>query len=86
MTPGNNHHSNGNGAGRRASKGTLRQVNETIRELAGRTASDESWEFICECDDLACFELVPLTLGEFDAHRNGNGGTPVLAQHHQAEG
>jgi hypothetical protein len=74
---------NGNGSeARRASKGTLRQVNDTIRELAGRTASDDAWSFICECDDLACFELVPLTLVEFDAHRNGDRGLPILAQRH----
>jgi hypothetical protein len=64
-------------------KGLLRQVNNTIRELAGRTASGETWEFICECDDLACFTLVPLTLPEFDAHRGRTAsGQPILADHH----
>ena len=74
----NHHHTNG----RQASKGTLRQVNDTIRDLASRTASNESWEFICECDDLACFELVPLSLVEFDARRGAAPPRPVLAKRH----
>lgn len=74
-------HLNGNDT-RHATKGTLRQVNDTIRDLAGRTASHESWEFICECDDLACFELVPLTLVEFDNRRGAAPPRPVLAQRH----
>ena len=81
MDTSNHHHLNGNGA-RHATKGTLRQVNDTIRDLAGRTASHESWEFICECDDLACFELVPLTLVEFDNRRRAAPSRPVLAQRH----
>jgi hypothetical protein len=79
MTSPNNRNGYGHG---QASEGTLRQVNAAIRELGGRTASDEAWSFICECDDLACFELVPLTLVEFDAHRDGDTGMPILAQHH----
>jgi hypothetical protein len=74
--------SNPNHSGR-ASKGTLRQVNDTIRELAGRTASDETWEFICECDDLACLTLVSLTLVEFDSRRDHGAGQPILADHHE---
>jgi hypothetical protein len=81
MAISNRHNGNGN---HRASKGTLRQVNDTIRDLAGRTASHESWEFICECDELACFELVPLTLVEFDARRHAAPPRPVLAAHHDA--
>ena len=76
MTTSNTH----NGNGRHASKGTLRQVNDTIRALAGRTSAHEAWEFICECDDLACFELVPLTLVEFDARRRSAPPRPDLAE------
>lgn len=78
MATTNHHHANG----RQASKGTLRQVNDTIRDLAGRTTSHESWEFICECDDLGCFELVPLSLVEFDARRSAAPPRPVLAGRH----
>lgn len=78
MATTNHHHANG----RQASKGTFRQVNDTIRDLAGRTASHESWEFICECDDLGCFELVPLSLVEFDARRSAAPPRPVLAGRH----
>lgn len=75
-------HHNGNGG--QASKGTLRQVNNTIRDLAGRTSSHDAWEFVCECDDLACFELVQLTLVEFDARRHAAPPRPVLAERHAA--
>jgi hypothetical protein len=59
---------------------TLRHVNDSIRDLAERSLSEESWEFLCECDDLGCLELVELTLTEFDAHRDGD--APILACHH----
>jgi len=78
MAPSDNHVS------RPASKGTLRQVNDTIRNLADRSSSHDAWEFICECDDLACFELVPLTLVEFDARRRAAPPRPVLAERHDA--
>jgi len=81
MDTSNHSHSNGSD-GRHASKGTLRQVNDTIRALAGRSASHEAWEFICECDDLECFELVPLTLVDFDGRRGAAPPRPVLARRH----
>ena len=68
-----------------ATPGTVRQVNDSIRELAGRTAAADSWQFICECDDLGCFELVDLTLVEFDARRSSRAPQPILAAHHAEE-
>ena len=56
----------------------FREVNESIRALAGRAGGSESWEFLCECDDDACFQLVSLSLGEYDACRNAS-PTGILA-------
>jgi hypothetical protein len=57
---------------------TIRAVNRTIRDFADdpRIASDESWEFFCEC---GCFTLVELTIAEFD--RNAG----VWAPGHEAK-
>jgi hypothetical protein len=68
----------------RVTNGTVRHVNDTIRDLAERSASEEAWEFVCECDDPACLELVELTLAEFDGHRDGERPRPVLARRHHA--
>jgi len=39
------------------------QTNRIIREFAAESDSDQKWQFLCEC---GCFELVELTLEEFD--------------------
>ena len=47
-------------------QGTIRAVNQTIRDFADdpRISASEPWEFFCEC---GCFTLVSLTIAEFDA-------------------
>ena len=60
----------------------LREVNESIRELAGRAPGIDAWEFVCECDDTGCLELVSLTLCEYDERRNSGTYVPILALHH----
>ena len=44
---------------------TVQAVNRTIRDFAEdpRIASDETWDFFCEC---GCFTLVQLSLDAFD--------------------
>jgi hypothetical protein len=61
--------------------GAFRQVNDSIRELASEGAGTETWEFFCECPDLACHALVSLTLPEFDERRTAAPPEPILAAH-----
>lgn len=56
------------------------QVNDSIRKLASQGPAAQTWEFICECPDLACHSFVSLTLTEFDDRRSS--AVPVLAQAH----
>jgi len=43
----------------------LEQTNRIIRDVAGETQPpDVLWQFVCEC---GCYELVELTLGQYDA-------------------
>ena len=60
----------------------LREVNASIRELAGRASGIDAWQFLCECDDISCLELVSLTLLEYDERRNATTFAPILALHH----
>ncbi|HEY3921033.1 MAG TPA: hypothetical protein VGL76_02865 [Gaiellaceae bacterium] len=60
----------------------LEAVNESIRELAGRASGIDAWQFVCECDDTACLELVSLTLCEYDERRAASTHLPILALHH----
>ena len=59
-------------------------VNDSIRGLALPGEPDETWEFICECPDLECHELVSLTLGEFDTFRSASPPSPIVSLHHVA--
>jgi hypothetical protein len=43
---------------------------------------DETWEFFCECPDLACHALVSLTVVEFDELRTAMPPAPILATAH----
>jgi hypothetical protein len=47
----------------------FREVNDRIREAAGRVGGHDQWDFICECDDLDCVEMVSLTLDDYDLRR-----------------
>ena len=60
------------------------EVNESIRRLATAGSTFETWEFFCECDDVACHVLVSLTLIEYDERRAAVPARPILATHHAA--
>jgi hypothetical protein len=47
----------------------FRQVNERIREIAGRHEHVEQ-EFLCECADPACTERITLTVREYEEIRS----------------
>jgi len=64
------------------SDGLFGHVNDSIRGLATEAQSMETWEFFCECPDLACHTLVRLTLVEFDKRRAALPAVPILATGH----
>lgn len=57
-------------------------VNDSIRRVASQGRESDTWDFICECTDLACHALVSLTLIEFDERRAAVPPRPVLAADH----
>jgi hypothetical protein len=59
----------------------FRHVNDAIRKLATEELPTQTWEFICECPDLACHTFVSLTLVEFDERRGSSPPVPILAAH-----
>jgi hypothetical protein len=62
--------------------GLFAHVNDSIRTLATDGTVTQTWEFICECPDLACHALVSLTLIEFDERRAAAPPVPILASSH----
>ena len=62
-------------------QGAFRHVNDSIRKLATQGPRTQTWEFICECPDVACHALVSLTLLEFDERRAASPPAPILAAH-----
>ena len=51
--------------------GLLRFVNDAIYELARLTERTMPQRFVCECDDVRCAFVVPLTAAEYAACRAG---------------
>jgi ATP-binding cassette subfamily B protein len=61
----------------------FRSVNERIRELETPSASG-SYDFVCECADDHCFEVVTMMAAEFDAV-SGKSGWYLVARDHERE-
>ena len=66
--------------------GLFVHVNDSIRKLATEGPATETWEFICECPEVTCHMLVPLTLDEFDERRTASPPVPVVATEHAGPG
>ena len=62
--------------------GLFAYVNDSIRELATGNPANQTWEFVCECPQIACHSLVSLTLVEFDERRAASPPVPVVATEH----
>ena len=62
--------------------GLFQHVNNSIRSLATEAQASDTWEFFCECPDLACHALVSLTVVEFDELRTAMLPAPILATAH----
>jgi hypothetical protein len=54
-------------------------VNDEIRGLASNGLAAETWEFLCECGDPDCRQLVSLTPAEFDERRAASPPVPIVA-------
>lgn len=62
--------------------GLFASVNDSIRQLAADNLAPESWQFFCECPDIACRAVVSLTVAEFDERRAAFPRVPILAAEH----
>jgi hypothetical protein len=58
----------------------FRQVNERIRDIAGRHDYVEQ-EFLCECSDPACTERILLTVREYEDIRSRPARFVLVAGH-----
>jgi hypothetical protein len=63
---------------------TSRSRTSGFSAAANDLADAQSWEFICECPDVACHTFVTLTVLEFDARRAAMPPLPILAPDHLA--
>ena len=54
--------------------GLRRFANNSIRDVAARQAREASalFEFMCECGDLRCRQIVELTLPDYDTRSPGS--------------
>jgi len=65
----------------------FREINERIRDIGDveRVPAAELWDFLCECADEACTEIVPLTVAEYEEIRRTPTRFPVKPGHIVAE-
>lgn len=62
----------------------LTYVNAGIYDAAvASIAQDATWDFFCECGDLACDERTPLTLNRYEQLRDA--GQAILAPGHHVD-
>jgi hypothetical protein len=58
----------------------FREMNERIRDIT--EVQEETWgEILCECDDLACAERIPITLREYEQVREHGDRFLILRGH-----
>jgi hypothetical protein len=62
----------------------FRQVNEHIEEVLTRFASRDA-EFVCECDNADCVELINVPLSVYEAARQNPRRFLLVAGHEQPE-
>ena len=71
---------------RAENEATFREANEAIR--AAERALDPPLQrvpYVCECDDVRCRELIPLTAREYE-HVRDDGATFATARGHASDG
>ena len=64
----------------------MQEVNENTYDVlvAHADGSLEDGDFVCECDETACFETIQLTLREYAALRPRSEDQLILAPGHKA--
>ena len=63
----------------------LREVNERVAEILSAWAGDVPGEFLCECSNDDCGELLTLSLLEYKGIRSSPNLFVILAGHETAE-
>ena len=61
----------------------FREVNDRIAEISDRFGGNA--EYVCECRDLACAEVVPFSIQEYAAIRANSNCFFVLSGHEVAD-
>jgi hypothetical protein len=71
---------------RAENEATFREANEQIRSAERELDPPlERVPYLCECDDVACRELIPLTASQYERIR-ADGATFVIVRGHPSEG
>ena len=62
----------------------MRHVNERAYAVLIEIGSEDG-DFVCECEDTACFKTIQLTLREYAALRPRSDDQPLLAPGHEQQ-
>ena len=62
----------------------MRNVNERAYAVLVETGAEDG-DFVCECEDTACFETVQLTLREYAALRARSESEALLSPGHRQQ-
>jgi hypothetical protein len=71
---------------RAENEATFREANEAIRQAERELGPPlERVPYLCECDDMGCREVIPLTAPEYERVR-ADGATFVIVRGHSSQG
>ena len=59
----------------------IREVNERVAELSDAWIDGEPREFLCECGDEGCIQVIPVTRADYEAAREHSGRYLITADH-----
>jgi hypothetical protein len=59
----------------------FREVNERIRESTDRLTSPDEADFLCECGNRGCVQMINLSLDEYEAVRSSGRRFAVIPGH-----
>jgi hypothetical protein len=59
----------------------IREVNQRVVELSDSWSDGEPREFLCECGDEGCIQVIPVTRADYQAAREHPGRYLITSDH-----
>jgi hypothetical protein len=64
----------------------IREVNQRVADLSDSWNDGDPREFLCECGDEACIQVIPVTRADYQAAREHSGRYLITSDHGEDAG